>query len=113
MTAVAFAVASAALFGGMTVALRFGFRLEPDAGLATASTVLVALALSSAIALAAGPEGVAAAWPYLLAGLLAPGGSQLLFTAAVRTVGASRSSVSWERRRSSRSRSPLSCSASR
>ena len=33
------------------------------------------------------------AWPFLLAGLLAPGGSQILFTLAVRDVGASRTSV--------------------
>jgi drug/metabolite transporter (DMT)-like permease len=32
-------------------------------------------------------------WPFLLAGLLAPGGSQLFFTFAVREIGASRTSV--------------------
>ena len=33
------------------------------------------------------------AWPFLLAGLLAPGCSQILFTLAVREIGASRTSV--------------------
>jgi drug/metabolite transporter (DMT)-like permease len=43
--------------------------------------------------LIAGAHDVATAWPYMLAGLLAPGGSQLLFTFAIRSVGASRTSV--------------------
>jgi drug/metabolite transporter (DMT)-like permease len=33
------------------------------------------------------------AWPFLLAGLLAPGGSQILFTLALREIGSSRTSV--------------------
>ena len=93
MTAVAFALVSAALFGAMTVAVRIGFTREPDPALATLATVASALAVAAAIALAAGPHDVAGAWPYALAGLLAPGGSQLLFTFAIRSVGASRTSV--------------------
>lgn len=77
----------------MTVAVRMGFAHESDAGLATASTVVVALTAAVAAALVAGPHDVLAAWPYALAGLLAPGGSQLLFTFAIRSVGASRTSV--------------------
>ena len=41
----------------------------------------------------AGDWDVAEAWPYVLAGLLAPGISQILFTFAVRDAGASRTSV--------------------
>jgi transporter family protein len=93
VTAVAFALVSAALFGAMTVAVRIGFTREPDPALATLATVASALAVATAIALAAGPHDVAGAWPYALAGLLAPGGSQLLFTFAIRSVGASRTSV--------------------
>jgi uncharacterized membrane protein len=93
VTAVAFALVSAALFGAMTVAVRIGFTREPDPALATLATVASALAVAAAIALAAGPHDVAGAWPYALAGLLAPGGSQLLFTFAIRSVGASRTSV--------------------
>ena len=93
LTAVALAVTSAALFGAMTVAVRIGFSREPDAALATASTVTVALTVAVVAALVAGPHDVTDAWPYALAGLLAPGISQLLFTFAIRTVGASRTSV--------------------
>ncbi len=77
----------------MTVAVRIGFTREPDPALATLATVASALAVAAVIALAAGPRDVGGAWPYALAGLLAPGGSQLLFTFAIRSVGASRTSV--------------------
>ena len=93
MTAVALAIASAALFGAMTVFVRIGLRRAPEAGLATLATILPALAVAAVAALAAGPEHVAGAWPFALAGLLAPGGSQILFTLAIRAVGASRTSV--------------------
>jgi drug/metabolite transporter (DMT)-like permease len=77
----------------MTVAVRLGFGLEGDAAIATVATVVVALTVAAAVGLAAGPHDVADAWPYALAGLLAPGGSPLLFTVAIRSVGASRTSV--------------------
>jgi len=79
----------------MTVALRFALR-SPDAGAGAAATVLVALvpALVAAVAGTAvhGIE-VGGLWPFALAGLLAPGGSQILFTLAVREAGPSRASV--------------------
>ena len=53
----------------------------------------VALAVAVVAALVDGPHDVLAAWPFLLAGVLAPGLSQLFFTFAIRTVGASRTSV--------------------
>jgi drug/metabolite transporter (DMT)-like permease len=93
VTAVALAIASAALFGAMTVLVRIGLRRVPEADLATLATILPAFAVSVVAALVAGGGGVAASWPFALAGLLAPGGSQILFTFAVRTVGASRTSV--------------------
>jgi drug/metabolite transporter (DMT)-like permease len=77
----------------MTVAVRLGFSREADAAVATAATVIVALTVAVLAALVAGPHDVADAWPYALAGLLAPGSSQLLFTFAIRSVGASRTSV--------------------
>jgi len=91
LTAVLLALASAALFGGMTVALRLGLRAVPNAGGAALATIVPALCVAL-VAAAAQPD-VGGAWPFLLAGLLAPGGSQLLFTLAVREVGASRTSV--------------------
>jgi drug/metabolite transporter (DMT)-like permease len=91
MTAVLLALASAALFGGMTVALRLGLRALDDVGGAALATVLPALAVSL-VAAAFNPD-LHGAWPFLLAGLLAPGASQILFTLAVREAGASRTSV--------------------
>jgi drug/metabolite transporter (DMT)-like permease len=93
VTAVAFALVSAALFGVMTVAIRMGFVHEPDPALANLATVASALAVAAVIALVTSPRDIAGAWPYALVGLLAPGGSQLLFTFAIRSVGASRASV--------------------
>jgi drug/metabolite transporter (DMT)-like permease len=77
----------------MTVAVRIGFSREADAALATAATVTVAFGVAVVAALVDGPHDVLAAWPFLLAGLLAPGASQLFFTFAIRIVGASRTSV--------------------
>jgi drug/metabolite transporter (DMT)-like permease len=91
VTAVLLALASAALFGGMTVGVRLGLRELPDAGAAALATVLPALAVTIAAALVRHDFG--GAWPFLLTGLLAPGGSQILFTLAVREIGASRTSV--------------------
>src|SRR5438067_13010720 len=79
----------------MTVALRFALR-SPDAGAGAAATVLVALvpALVAAVAgTAAHGVHVHGLWPFAFAGLLAPGGSQILFTLAVRGAGPSRASV--------------------
>jgi drug/metabolite transporter (DMT)-like permease len=77
----------------MTVAVRFGLAREPDPGIGALATVTWALAVALAFALADRPHDVSSAWPYAPAGLLAPGGSQLLFTAAVLIAGASRASV--------------------
>jgi drug/metabolite transporter (DMT)-like permease len=94
MTAVGLALASAALFGAMTVAVRLGLLRAPDVRVGAAATALVAFA----VALAAVPFGSGEAEPrdlvvFALAGVLAPGISQLLFTLAVRDAGAARASV--------------------
>ncbi len=91
MTAVLLAVASAALFGGMTVAVRIGLRGGGDAGGAVLATVLPALGV--ALVAAAFRHDLHHIWPFFLAGLLAPGASQVLFTLGVREIGASRTSV--------------------
>jgi drug/metabolite transporter (DMT)-like permease len=96
MLPVALALASAALFGGMTVALRLALLRYPGAAIGAVATVFSALVIALA---AAGVETVrgdvdlGGAWVFALAGILAPGGSQILFTLAVRDVGASRTSV--------------------
>ena len=91
MTAVLLALASAALFGGMTVAVRLGLRGGGEAGGAALATVIPALGV--ALVAASFRHDLHHIWPFLLAGLLAPGGSQVLFTLAVREIGASRTSV--------------------
>jgi drug/metabolite transporter (DMT)-like permease len=92
MDAVALALASAALFGSMTVALRFALARAPDAEVGALHTIAAALAVALPFA-AAGDLDLRGTWPFLLAGVLGPGGSQLLFTLAVRDAGPSRTSV--------------------
>lgn len=97
MTPVLLALGSAVLFGAMTVALRLALRShpEPDVG-AVASTVVavVVAALAAVVEPGTGelgrPRELAV---FALAGLLAPGLSQILFVLAVRDAGASRTSV--------------------
>jgi drug/metabolite transporter (DMT)-like permease len=91
VTVVLLSLSSAALFGAMTVGLRLGLRGLADAGGAALATVIAATCV--ALAAAAVRHDVHHVWPFLLAGLLAPGGSQVLFTLAVREIGASRTSV--------------------
>jgi drug/metabolite transporter (DMT)-like permease len=93
---VALALASAALFGAMTVALRIALVRVPGAEAGAAATVLVGLAVCLAAAALEGARGdfdLSGAWAFALAGILAPGGSQILFTLAIRDAGASRASV--------------------
>jgi drug/metabolite transporter (DMT)-like permease len=77
----------------MTVLVRVALRtgVAPEAG--SLLTILPALGVTAVAALVRGEWDLPAAWPFLLAGLLAPGISQLLFTFAVRDAGASRASV--------------------
>ena len=96
MTAVGLACLSAFLFGGMSVGLRMGLNRYPDVELATVATVVGALAVSLVPTAGGAPSrGVhaAAAWPFLLAGLMQPGVGQFFVTLAIREAGASRASV--------------------
>src|SRR5918994_4408350 len=77
----------------MSVALRFALREGAAAEVGALLTMLPALAILLVFAAAHGLHDVAAAWPFALAGLVAPGGSQILFTLAVRDAGPSRTSV--------------------
>ena len=94
MTAIVFAALSAFLFGAMTVLVRIalGRGSAPEAG--TLYTIVPAFSVTAVVALArGGASEVPEAWPFLLAGVLAPGIAQILFTFAVRDAGASRTSV--------------------
>jgi len=93
VTAIVLGSVSALLFGAMTVLVRMAIvtGVPPAAG--TFLTIAPACALTGITAAARGNWDVAGAWPYVLAGLLAPGIAQILFTFAVRDAGASRTSV--------------------
>jgi drug/metabolite transporter, DME family len=91
MTAVALSLVSAALFGAMPVAVRIGLRGLDDAAGPVLATVVCALAV--ALVAASVRHDVHGLWPFLLAGLVAPGASQVLLTFAIREIGASRTSV--------------------
>ncbi|MEO8290226.1 MAG: EamA family transporter [Gaiellaceae bacterium] len=97
MLAVAFALLSAVLFGGMTVGLRFGLqggRGDPELGALVTTVAAAAVAGAAALVVHEGePLTLRAAGLFALAGLIAPGASQLLFTRAVRDAGPSRTSV--------------------
>jgi len=96
LSAVALALASAVLFGGMSVALRIALDRERDVKLGTFATVATALVVALVFAAAEAPSrGVhaTAAWPFALAGLLQPGVGQLFATLAIREAGSSRASM--------------------
>jgi len=78
----------------MSVAVRFGVRRSQDAELGSLAMTSGAFVLTAIVGLAATRElDLSEIWPFLIAGLLAPGLSQVIFVRAVREVGAARSSV--------------------
>ena len=93
MTAVVLGALSAFLFGAMTVLVRIALRtgVAPEVG--SLFTIVPAAAVTFGVSLALGDWNIATAWPFVLAGLLAPGIAQILFTFGVRDAGASRTSV--------------------
>jgi drug/metabolite transporter (DMT)-like permease len=96
LIAVGLSLASAVLFGGMSVGLRFALDRERDVMLGTFATVSTALIVALVWAVAEAPaRGVhaSAAWPFALAGLLQPGVGQLFATLAIREAGSSRASM--------------------
>ncbi len=93
MDAVVLALCSAFLFGAMTVALRPALARGGDPLLGALLTVLPAAGIALVAALLVGDWDMAGTWPFLLAGVLGPGCSQVLFTVAVREAGPSRTSA--------------------
>src|SRR3989442_4200009 len=78
----------------MSVAVRFAVRRSDDAELGSLAMSSIALALTGAIALVAHHDpNLGEIWPFLIAGLIAPGLSQIFFVRAVREAGAARTSV--------------------
>lgn len=94
MAAVLLACASAALFGAMSVAVRIALRELGDAEVGSFAMSSLALVLTAAVGLAVSHgAGLRDAWPFLVAGAIAPGISQVFFVRAVRDAGAARTSV--------------------
>src|SRR5215475_8119194 len=78
----------------MSVAIRIGLRTVGDAELGSFAMSSLALALTAALGLAVSHRAdLEDAWPFLVAGAIAPGISQVLFVRAVRDAGAARTSV--------------------
>jgi drug/metabolite transporter, DME family len=97
LTAVLLAATSAVLFGLMSVTVRMGLRGGAPVEVASLVTALTALVVIVGVAVVYVADGggvhARGLWPFLLAGVLAPGLSQLFFFHAVRDAGASRTSV--------------------
>ncbi len=94
MSAVLLACISAALFGAASVSIRIGLRRGGDPELGALSSALVGSALCVLAAVIAG-EGlpVGDTLLFFLAGLVAPGISQVFFFRSIRDAGAARVSV--------------------
>jgi drug/metabolite transporter (DMT)-like permease len=92
VAAVLLALCSALAFGSLAVTLNFALRRCPDAELGAFATTLAALIPVGAVALARF-DWSGKVWPYLLAGLLAPGSSQVLYVVAIREAGSSRTAL--------------------
>ncbi len=96
MDAVALAFSSAALFGAMPVAVRFA--LVPPLVPAAVGALLMQIATFLLLCVAAAVQGgvtLHGLLPFLLAGAIAPGLSNLFITVAIREAGSSRASVAF------------------
>jgi drug/metabolite transporter (DMT)-like permease len=92
MAAVLLALSSAVSFGALAVAIRVGIARGGNLETGALATTLIALAVCGLPAIALG--GAAAdLWPFALAGIIAPGCSQIMFFRAVRDIGPARAAV--------------------
>jgi drug/metabolite transporter (DMT)-like permease len=91
MLGVSLALLSALLFGGTAVAMGMAVRRGGDPGAGALITSSAGFLICGAVSLSEDWQG--SVWPFFLIGLIAPGGSQLLYALAVRDAGVSRTSV--------------------
>ena len=91
MLGVSLALLSAALFGATAVAMGIAVRRGADPQAGALITSLAGFLICGAVSLSEHWQG--SVWPFFLIGLLAPAGSQLLYSLAVRDAGVSRTSV--------------------
>lgn len=92
MAAVLLALSSAVLFGALAVAIRLATRRGADPETGALATTAIALAVCGGPALLLGGK-TEDIWPFLLAGMIAPGASQIMFFRAVRDIGPARAAV--------------------
>jgi drug/metabolite transporter (DMT)-like permease len=95
MDAIVLAFVSAALFGAMPVAVRFAFTRHLPAAVGTLLMQAVTLGILAAAAVIQGGITLHGILPFLLAGVVAPGMSQLFIIVAIREAGSSRASVAF------------------
>jgi len=86
---------AAACFGAMTVAVREGLLRVPDPAAGSFVTASMGLLVTFPVAVAGGGDRLFSSdiWPFLAAGLIAPGVAGLLFTVAVELAGAARAAL--------------------
>lgn len=92
----ALAALAGASFGALAVAVRWGLRhwADPEVGALVSTTVgVVASLIVAAPSAAARGVDIGELWPFLAAGLIAPGASQIFLTLAVRDAGPSRAAI--------------------
>jgi uncharacterized membrane protein len=96
VAAVLLAALAGASFGALAVAVRWGLRrgADPELGALVAATIgaVASTALAAPSAAASGVE-LSELWPFFVAGLIAPGASQIFLTLAVRHAGPSRAAI--------------------
>jgi drug/metabolite transporter (DMT)-like permease len=93
---VAYAAIAGFAFGALSVAVRAGLSGPDNPELAAFAATAFAAALCATVGVVGQPAGgirVGTLWPYLIAGGLAPGVSQICLTFAVRSAGAARTAI--------------------
>lgn len=95
MDAVGLALLSAALFGAMPVAVRIAFRRPLPVAVGTLYMQVAAASVLGVAAVIQGGVTTDGILPFVLAGLVAPGLSQLFITMGIREAGSSRVSVAF------------------
>jgi drug/metabolite transporter (DMT)-like permease len=95
MDAIALALVAAALFGAMPVAVRFALRRPLSIAVGTLYMQLAAACVLVVAAAIQGGMTTTGILPFVLAGMIAPGASQLFITMGIREAGSSRTSVAF------------------
>lgn len=95
MLAVLFAVLAGALFGILILAVRSGLErgADPEAGALVVTGVGFLVGAALALPELVDHVPLSELWPFLLAGALVPGTSQILFILAIRDAGPSRAGI--------------------